>query len=63
MAAVHQVGVQDELYPSAEGRLALRGEDLDRYRKSGSMVVLTLPPTFIHSEVRSGGLICPGGRV
>jgi hypothetical protein len=28
-------------YPSAEGRLALRGEDLDRYRKSGSMVVST----------------------
>ncbi len=24
---------------------------------------LTLPPTFIHSEVRSGGLVCPGGRV
>jgi len=29
------------MYPSAEGRLALRGEDLDRYRKSGSMVVST----------------------
>jgi len=28
-------------YPSAEGRLALRGEDLDRYRKSGSMIVST----------------------
>ena len=24
---------------------------------------LTLPPTFIHSEVCSGGLICPGGRL
>ena len=24
---------------------------------------LTLPPSFIHSEVRSCGLICPGGRV
>ena len=22
---------------------------------------LTMPPTFIHSEVRSGGLICPEG--
>lgn len=24
---------------------------------------VTLPPSFIHSEVRSGGLICPGGRL
>ena len=31
----------EDAYPSAEGRLALRGEDLDRYRKSGSMVVST----------------------
>ena len=30
-----------DAYPSGEGRLALSGEDLDRYRKSGSMAVST----------------------
>ena len=37
----HYVQPHTQSYPSAEGRLALRGEDLDRYRKSGSMIVST----------------------
>ena len=54
-------------YSPAELRLlAKKTKNNNQSRRLLSLAAVldvTLLPTFVHSEVRSGGLICPGGRL